>query len=451
MNNRLRIWHLLESYPPDYGGGAAVTTREVCRLLAERGHDVRVLCVENSDKPDFTVRTELDGAVRVDRVSLPYFKSKDPDGWQLSLRAWRRHQRRVDGFFRGLLADWKPDLVDYHTVRPFGEQVLMTMQTQGVPVVATLHEAWLICPRLMLLRSPVARECTGPAPIKCLNCLYSHYDGSQARAMLKLPWRIAKLGAYPAYRLWQRANARETVAGALARSNFMARVHKDFINGEVRHIALGIDLTGLPPRGIDRPRSPLKFGFVGGFQPNKGIEDVLASARSLKAAGLPFELNLWGPGTDDENARQAIQGLEDRVFLRGMYSVAARWNVYGQMDVALMATKVCEPLGRVPIEGAAAGVPTIAPAIGGITETIRNGIDGLLYRFRDAEGLQAQMKRALTEPGLVERLIDKLPPVQDTSLAVEAVEEFYFSVLAASPDRVDVAALLNPATAGYNR
>ena len=36
----LKIWHLLESYAPDYGGGAAIVTRDVCRLLAERGHEV---------------------------------------------------------------------------------------------------------------------------------------------------------------------------------------------------------------------------------------------------------------------------------------------------------------------------------------------------------------------------------------------------------------------------
>src|SRR5580698_3308830 len=106
---RLKIWHLLESYAPDYGGGAAVTTREVCRLLAERGHEVRVLCVENAAGPEYAIRTDFDGPIRIDRINLPYFKAQDPEGWRLGLRRWREHERRVDVLLGELLDDWRPD------------------------------------------------------------------------------------------------------------------------------------------------------------------------------------------------------------------------------------------------------------------------------------------------------------------------------------------------------
>jgi glycosyltransferase involved in cell wall biosynthesis len=121
------------------------------------------------------------------------------------------------------------------------------------------------------------------------------------------------------------------------------------------------------------------------------------------------------------------------VFLRGMFRPEQRWNVYADIDVALMATTVCEPLGRVPLEAGAAGVPTIAPAVGGIVESIRHDIDGLLYRFRDAVDLERQMRRVLTEAGLVQRLIDHLPAPVDIRDQVGEVEAFYLSVLGRSP------------------
>jgi glycosyltransferase involved in cell wall biosynthesis len=431
----LRIWHILETYPPDYGGGAAITTRDVCRSLAVRGHEVRVLCTEKADRPAYTVRVEQDEGVQVERVNLPYFRTTDPEGWQLGWRAWHAHERKIDRLIGERLAGWRPDLADYHTARPLGEQCLLTLRQQGVPVIATLHDAWLVCPRVMLLRSPQADACPGPAPLRCLECLYSHYDGGHARALLKLPWRLLKLNGFPAYRLRRRARACGVLAGAVARSEFMARVHRPWVRGPVRHIPLGIDLEGRPADRAARPRNPLRFGFLAGFQATKGIDHVLDAAASLRRSRLPFELHVWGPGQEGQQAQLVRRGLQDCTFLRGVYGPEQRWAVYGDMDVALMATLVAEPFGRIPMEAAAAGVPTIGPAVGGIAESIRDGVDGLLYRFRDAADLERQMRRVAEDPGLVVRLRANLRPALDVRTAVAEVERFYASVLSTPAGR----------------
>ena len=433
-NGGLRVWHILENYPPGYGGGAAITTREICNSLAARGHEVRVLCGDNQRAESYTIRSENDGQVQVDRVNLPYFMTEDPEGWRLSAGQWRGHESRIGRLIDGFLGKWRPDIVDYHTSRPLGEECLIRIAQNGVPIVATLHDGWLICPRVMLLRSPTSSECSGPSTIKCLECIYSHYDGSHARALTKLPWRIAKLGAYPALRLRRRAEARSKVAGAIARSEFMAEVHRPHLLGLVEHIPLGIDLEGLPEERTERPRSPLRFGFVAGFQPTKGVLQVLDAARSLKGDGLSFEVHIWGPGQERGETEIVTRNLADRVFLRGMFNPEERWRVYAEIDVALMATNVCEPLGRVPMEAGAMGAPTIGPAVGGIRETIRDEVDGLHYRFRDSRDLERQMRRVLREDGLLERLIGNLRRGLDTRTQVGEVEGFYYRVLGRGED-----------------
>jgi len=282
----------------------------------------------------------------------------------------------------------------------------------------------------MLLRSPTADACPGPAPFRCLECIYSHYDGGHVKAWLKLPWRLFKLGVYPAYRYYRRRQARRVLAGALARSEFMARIHRPLLRGPLNHVPLGINLTGCPDRLPSRPRKPLRLGFLAGFQLTKGIIHVLDALASLQAEGLDFRLTLWGPGQAQGEQEIVARGLKGKVFLQGVYTPESLWSVYEQIDVAVMATTVCEPLGRVPLEGAAAGVPTIAPAIGGLTELIRHEVDGLLYRFRDPEDLKRQLRRVLTEPLLLPRLIANLPAVPDTRERVAAVEAFYNEVLA---------------------
>src|SRR5215468_6109977 len=135
---RLRLWYIAETYPPDYGGGAAIYIKDVARALATCGHDVRVLCAEGTEEEPYSVRTDFDGAVRVDRVNLPYFKQQDPDGWQLGLSAWKAHEQRVARVIKNVLDGWRPDLVHYSASRPFGEECLVTVRTMGLPIVGFL-------------------------------------------------------------------------------------------------------------------------------------------------------------------------------------------------------------------------------------------------------------------------------------------------------------------------
>jgi glycosyltransferase involved in cell wall biosynthesis len=344
----------------------------------------------------------------------------------MSLQAWWKHETRIRELVSPLLESWRPDLVNFHTPYSLFEEILPLLEARKVPSVGMLHCAWLICPRLDLLRSPTGALCNGPSPAGCLECLYSHWDGTHLKAAVKLPWRVAKLGIYPAVKLWNRKKARENVSGLIAYSKFMKEVHEGMIPGPVRFISLGVDLTGLPPRP-ERPRKPVRFGFAGGFQTHKGIWNVLDVAAKLKSSGLEFELHVWGPNQEPRPVEQ--RDLSDRVRLRGMFDPRDKWEVFADVDVLVMATRRAEPYGRVVQEAAATGAPTIAPDIGGISEQIRDNVDGLLFRFLDVDDLERQMRRVLVEPDLIHRLSGNLGPVTDTQVAVAEVEEFYLEVL----------------------
>lgn len=424
-----RILHITEYYPPDYGGGVSVYVQDICQFLAARGHEVSVLCVGNTGEESYTLRTEHDGLVKVTRVNLPYFAGQDPEGWQLGLHKWRVHQRRLVSVINRFVDEEKPDLVHCHLPRLLGEEFIIDIERRGVPLVWMLHDSWPSCVQMQFIRSPLNEPCSGPSFFRCVHCIYSNNDGSHFKAFLKLPWRVARLGALPAYRIWRRSVARKCGRAVLAYSQYLAEANKPFMNGRMEFIPLGIDLTGLPEHLPARPRKPLRFGFVAGFQPHKGIWHVLDAAAALKKRRLNFELHIWGPGQEQGKSEIAARNLEDRVYLRGMYAPQDRWSVYTSIDVAVMATTWCEPFGRVIKEAAATGAPTIAPATGGITEQIRHGIDGLLYKFRDPLDLERQMARVIEESGLFEALSANLLPVLDTRKAVADVEQFYYRAL----------------------
>jgi glycosyltransferase involved in cell wall biosynthesis len=429
LKRMLKVWHIAELYPPDYGGGAAVYVRDVCRFLADRGHDVRVWCTESRSASDYAVREDSDGPVKLYRINLPYFRTQDPGGSRLGIRGWKRHRGLVTRLAEEFLSDWQPDLVHFHSPFSLVEECSGLIADRRIPIIGMAHCAWLLCPRLNLIRSPRTEPCRGPGAARCLECVYSHWDGSRLRATIKLPWRLLKLGLYPAYRLWQRARLRRQTDGLVAYSEFMADVHRPHLRSPVEHVPLGIDLSALPLERRALPLRPLRFGFVGGFQPHKGVWHVLDAAAGLKERLPDFEIHIWGPTTPEAQNEIESRGLKGRVILHGLFQTEQKWEVFASFHVLIMATTVREAYGRVIQEAAAVGAPTIGPAEGGIAEQIRDGIDGLLYPFRDAAGLERQMARVLENPTLVGQLAANLRPVVDTREAVGAIERFYHQVI----------------------
>lgn len=426
-SEKIKVLNIAELYPPGYAGGAAVYVHDTCKYMAQRGHDVRVLCTESNETPAYTVRAESIENVTVYRMNLPYFRNEDPGGWFLNKKQWEKHGADARAAVEKIFADWEPDLIQFHTPYSLIEECLPGFLEREIPIVGMTHDFWTICTRLGLSRSPTDAICSGPAPLKCFECMYSHWDGSHVKALVKMPWRMAKLGTYPSYRLLSRADLRRRTDGLICYSKCMTDAHRDHIAGPVEHISLGIDLTRLPAPFEGRPRNPLRFGFAAGFVDYKGIWDILDTAASLKAKGYEFEIHIWGPKQSE--APLVERGVEDRVKLRGLYAPEEIWEVYAEMDVLLMTSRWNEPYGRVIQEAAAAKVPSIAARVGGITEQIRHETDGLLFSYRDREDLERQMTKVLERPALVNELASNLWQVINTKDAVVEIERFYMNVL----------------------
>ena len=81
-------------------------------------------------------------------------------------------------------------------------------------------------------------------------------------------------------------------------------------------------------------------------------------------------------------------------------------EIAGLLDSAtvLVLPSRSEGLGRIVVEALCRGRPVVASRVGGITDLVRDGENGLLIESRNPAGLADALVRVLTDRELAERL-----------------------------------------------
>lgn len=133
--------------------------------------------------------------------------------------------------------------------------------------------------------------------------------------------------------------------------------------------------------------------------PHKDPETFLLALAAAREAGAPVQALLVGDGPlagKVERLRRRL-GLEGVVHLTGFRRDAV--ELLAAADLAVLSSRD-EGLGTTLLDAMAAGVPVVATAAGGVTEIVRDGVDGLLVPVGDGRALGAAMARVLRDGGL---------------------------------------------------
>jgi glycosyltransferase involved in cell wall biosynthesis len=137
--------------------------------------------------------------------------------------------------------------------------------------------------------------------------------------------------------------------------------------------------------------------YVGALEQAKGIEPLVAAWPEVQRTLPGARLVVVGRGS--------LGAAVERLGVEHVSDVPAE-EVVARMDAAtvLVVPSLTEGLGRVIIESFARGRGVVASATGGIEDLVTDGVEGLLVPPGDAQALAAALIRALSEPGLAERL-----------------------------------------------
>jgi glycosyltransferase involved in cell wall biosynthesis len=152
-----------------------------------------------------------------------------------------------------------------------------------------------------------------------------------------------------------------------------------------------------------------RIAAVGRLVERKGVDDLIRALEAVPAVELVVA---GGPARDDlpydPDARRlagvaASCGVADRVRLLGRVDRADLPALLRSADV-VACTPWYEPFGIVPLEAMACQVPVVASKIGGLIDTVRDGVTGIHVPPGDPGALAAVLRQLLADPGLRARM-----------------------------------------------
>ena len=365
----MRITFLNGLYPPHGAAGAETTLRFLAERLAAAGHDCSVV----------TLTPEQRGSVgEVDGIPVHYLPLANvywPHGGTRP-KALRPVFQALDAFnplmasrLRATLRTLRPDVLNCHNLQGFSVSAWREAASLGIPVVQTIHDYYLACPR-----SAMWRPARGNCAQQCVECRMFSFP---RRALSGTPAAITCVS----HRVFDRL----TQAGTFA----AARDGRQPVR-----IIRGNNRDAIAPDGRGAGGDSLTLGFMGRIEQSKGLDALLDAVTAYP----PERLRLLVAGKGDERHLERLRakaaGCHDVQFLGHVRPD----EFFPRIDCLVIPSAWEDPFPRVFHEALAFGVPALVTPLGGLPEVIRPGQTGFIAAGSDAASLRDAIGRLL-DPG----------------------------------------------------
>jgi glycosyltransferase involved in cell wall biosynthesis len=303
-------------------GGAERYVASLAEGLLSRGHELAILAAFPNDG-DGAQTTTLHAA----------------DWRASSTRRIRNHLGDLVSRPTRRLADAvrtsRPDLVHTNNLPGISTAIWEIAGRQRLPVVHSLHDYYLLCPRVTLVDAE-GRPC----------CRQPRYCAARTR----------RLGRWAA-----------AVTDVIGVSNYVlerqAHLFPDARRHVIRHPATPIDALSLPP-----PTALRTIGYIGSLEVTKGINELLAASEPLHRAG--YRVHVAGDG----RLRPAVEAAaaSGTIVYHGAVADAAKTAFFAGCDLGVVPSVWPEPGGPpyVVLEWLAASRPVLTSTRGGLGERL---------------------------------------------------------------------------------
>lgn len=456
---------------PEHRAGTEVLTLKIAQELARRGYEVKVVA---ANPPDLDARRKSDISADTSSDTSDYeFEGVPVHIVEEGLRlrdfnfTFEYYHPHIKGHFKAILNEFKPDLVQIVHAQNLSASIIEACRESKIPVVFYATDFWFVCP-IVQLKRPDGAVCRGPGPgaLKCLDCYTPKLlppDSEIVEAVTaKYPAFCAVanfaggLGGAAVSNLYRLVKSPAAIQATLARPKVLrdfanvidrilvpTRLMRDIFveNGieerHIRHVPFGIDTSKLVQHQRKKPSDRVRIGYIGTFFEHKGV-DLLINAFVSLAPELArrAELKLYGDTTQFPQYVDILRALVDAggetgqsVSFNGTFPNDRMGEIMEEIDVLVVPSRWYENTPLVMQSALATLTPLIATDLGGMSELVKHGENGLLFKLNNYQSLRQQLTAVLEDSGLLARFAGNIKPERTVGDMVNDIESVYEEVL----------------------
>jgi len=426
--------------------GVEVYTARLASALQEAGHSVMVVAAAHDlAASPYSVRRRAFGSLDVAEIVNNHLEGTLEASYRVPA---------IDRAIEQILEEFRPDCVHAQHLLNLSTGLLEAARRRGIPVVLTLHDYWLSCPRDGLRMQVDGTLCRTVDHRVCASCLAGSPQlvPPLQRSASGVARRLG-LGRvlHEAHRRAPRATV--TLLAALRRAWPVSSrglegaldLRDDHLRGRLHEVDVVLAPTqfakdqavewGLPAEkirvlplgavpGPTRPRlaaSRRRLGYVGTLAHHKGVHVLVEAAVGLP--GQDWTLDITGNPAVDPGYTARLRALaqgDPRIRFRGAVPATEQERLWESLDLLVLPSLWWENSPLTVLEALAAGLPVVASRTGGVPEVLPPSA-GLLVAPGDVRELRAALGSVL-EDRLLASALDPLPLKTCRQGAVELVE-----------------------------
>lgn len=419
-------------------GGVDVYAERLGRTLRSMGHDVTILAADTAPAMDgktLTITREESRGMKIVR-----FRKSENHFWEANAVGYDPEMGEA---VRALFLEERPDFyiaLNFYLLTLAPVQVAKEM---NIPVVHIVTDFVPVCRRATFIRWDGEPCRVGESIRSCAACFVSHRAPGRVVSSLmnmvseenlvrlakkyepvRKPHPLAFLHTYwknvsiMEQRLATLDALRDSIDLVLAPTRYTHDVFRanGFRPEQVYLLPFGSDCR----EAFESPRLPsghVRFLFIGRFQPYKGahlLVDAFNRLNSPKGATLTLYGAPDGYQSYFENLRSVIDRSE-RVYFGGRLDPAELGRAFSEADYFVLPSTWHENMPLVLLDALESGTPVIASRVGGVTDLVQDGVNGLLFPMGDGDALRDILQQAIDQPDLVGKLRKgiRLPSIED--------------------------------------
>ncbi len=360
-------------YAPWSYGGATVVVEAMCERLV-RDHGWQVLVLTTFFDPSiasYTLRRYTVNGVDIAAICVPS---------NLPYRD-KYLNRNYDLIAKRVIDAFAPDVAHVHCVQNMGAGCIKHLVDSGVPTAVTVHDAWWWCERQFLITD---------------QGVFCHQT--------KVDHRICRYCITDVNVTLERKSELMSILGSVDKVLFPSDYFRGLgvANGLLAERCQTNKNGVLPPKpGFQRSRSPvLRFGYVGGPGPNKGVMQILRAFREIKRTDYELVIVDAAQNLGRSWRNEIDWSVPGKLVFHPAYQQATIDGFFGSIDVLLFPSLWKESFGLTVREALLRNVWVIASDAGGTAEDCEDGVNSTVIPMStDHKRLKAAIT-ALLEKGL---------------------------------------------------